>query len=73
MGNLERAIDLAEVRQPTRETAGVGCRHNFVRDEDHGGECCQKCGKVRIRQPAALSAKCWAELQSAGHVAGVES
>ena len=31
------------------------CRHNFVWDEDNGGECCQKCGKVRVRQHAVPS------------------
>lgn len=39
----QRARELA-----TRHQEPTACKHNFRRDEDHGGACCQLCGEVKL-------------------------
>lgn len=51
LGVIEAHIDAAVARCETdlgtKQQEPTTCKHDFRRDEDHGGACCQLCGEVR--------------------------
>jgi hypothetical protein len=45
--HIDAAIARCETDLATQQQEPTTCKHDFRRDEDHGGACCQLCGEVR--------------------------
>jgi hypothetical protein len=45
--HIDVAISRCETDLATKHQEPTTCKHDFRRDEDHGGACCQLCGEVR--------------------------